>query len=90
LASSGEPTRPSGARPQDAIEELLTHDVFDLTWEILRMRRVKAGVLSASMYEGVESVMRRLAYDDTRMERSGASRLLKKSVGKALVFAIAA
>jgi hypothetical protein len=55
----------AGARPRDAIEELLTRDVLDLTWEILRLRRVKAGILNASMSEGVESVMDRLGYDDT-------------------------
>jgi hypothetical protein len=55
----------AGARPRDAIEELLTRDVLDLTWEILRLRRVKARILNASMHEGVESVMRRLGYGDT-------------------------
>jgi hypothetical protein len=55
----------AGARPRDAIEELLTRDAIDLTWEILRLRRVKAGILNASMHQGVESVMRRLGYGDT-------------------------
>ena len=55
----------AGARPRDAIEELLTRDVIDLTWEILRLRRVKAGILNASMHQGVESIMRRLGYGDT-------------------------
>jgi hypothetical protein len=31
------------ARPRDAIEEFFTRDVIDLTWEILRLRRAKAG-----------------------------------------------
>ena len=31
------------AQPSDAIEDLLTRDVIDLTWEIFRLRRVKAG-----------------------------------------------
>jgi hypothetical protein len=31
------------SRPRDAIEEFLLRDVIDLTWEILRLRRVKAG-----------------------------------------------
>jgi hypothetical protein len=29
------------ARPRDAIEEFLTRDFIDLTWEILRLRRMK-------------------------------------------------
>ena len=33
------------AQPRDAIEDLLTRDVIDLTWEVFRLRRVKAGIL---------------------------------------------
>jgi hypothetical protein len=54
----------AGAGPRDAIEELLIRDVIDLTWEIFRLRRAKAGILKASMYRGVESVMARLGYKD--------------------------
>jgi hypothetical protein len=54
----------AGARPRDGIEELLTRDVIDLTWEILRLHRVKAGIMNASMHEGVASIMRRLGYGD--------------------------
>ena len=35
------------AKPRDAIEEFLVRDVVDLTWEILRLRRVKVGTLRA-------------------------------------------
>jgi hypothetical protein len=31
-----------GAQPRDAVEEFLTRDVIDLTWDILRLRRMKA------------------------------------------------
>ncbi len=51
------------ARPRDAIEEFLTRDVIDLTWETLRLRRLKAGLLRASMGSGIESVMRSLGYN---------------------------
>ena len=50
------------ARPRDAIEEFLTRDAIDLTWEILRLRRMKVGLLRASMGSGIESVMRSLGY----------------------------
>jgi hypothetical protein len=33
------------ASPWDAIEEVRIRDVVDLTWEILRLRRDKAGIL---------------------------------------------
>jgi hypothetical protein len=55
----------AGAGPRDPIEELLIRDVIDLTWEIFCLRRAKAGILKASMYRGIESVMDRLGYDDT-------------------------
>ena len=61
----------AGARPRDAIEELLARDVIDLSWEILRLRRIKMGVLKASMYEGVAKVMEDLGYEET-MESSKA------------------
>ena len=51
------------ARPRDAIEEFLTRDAIDLTWEILRLRRMKVGLLRASMGKGIESVMRSLGYN---------------------------
>jgi hypothetical protein len=31
------------AQPADAIEEFLVRDVIDLTWEVLRARRLKVG-----------------------------------------------
>ena len=55
------------AQPADAIEEFLTRDVIDLTWEILRLRRLKAGLLRASVGSGVTSVMADLGY----VERKG-------------------
>ena len=44
----------SAVKPRDAIEEFLIRDAIDLTWEILRLRRAKAGILKASMNTGVE------------------------------------
>ncbi len=44
-------------RPKDAIEEFLIRDVIDLTWEVLRLRRIKAGILKASMGAGVRNVL---------------------------------
>jgi hypothetical protein len=49
-------------RPKDALEELLLRDVIDLTWEILRLRRVKTGMLRASMGAGVGSALSAIAY----------------------------
>src|SRR6516225_5193537 len=48
--------------PRDAIEEFLVRDVVDLTWEILRLRRIKAGMLRASMSAGVGKVLDAVGY----------------------------
>jgi hypothetical protein len=48
----------AAAQPKDAIEEFLTRDVVDLTWEIFRLRRLKAGLLRASSSSGVSNVWR--------------------------------
>ena len=80
----------AGARPRDAIEELLTRDVIDLTWEILRLRRVKAGILNASMHQGVESIMRRLGYGDTvnsSKKSAAGDKRARKEVTRALAAA---
>jgi hypothetical protein len=45
------------ARPRDAIEEFLTRDVIDLTWDIFRLRRMKAGLLRASAGKGVRRIL---------------------------------
>jgi hypothetical protein len=45
------------SRPRDAVEEFLLRDVIDLTWEILRLRRLKAGTIKASMSDGVRKVL---------------------------------
>src|SRR5271165_2749488 len=62
------------AQPRDAIEEFLTRDVIDLTWEILRLRRLKAGLLRASIGSGVRRVMESLGYDER--EGYGSARKL--------------
>jgi hypothetical protein len=50
------------ALPRDAIEEFLVRDVVDLTWEILRLRRIKARLLKASLDAGVSQVLGSVGY----------------------------
>jgi hypothetical protein len=50
------------SRPRDAIEEFLIRDVIDLTWEVLRLPRVKAGILRASMGVGVRQALTEVGY----------------------------
>src|SRR5947209_18069165 len=41
----------------DIIEEAWVRDVVDLTWEVLRMRRLKASLLNACAREGIEKAL---------------------------------
>ena len=52
----------SSAKPGDAIEEILVRDVIDLTWEVLRLRRIKSGLVKANMHSGVRSVLEAVRY----------------------------
>jgi hypothetical protein len=52
------------AKPRDAIEDLLTRDVIYLSWEVLRLRRLKAGLLRVAIGSGISAVMYRLGYEE--------------------------
>ena len=65
----------NAAKPRDAIEEFLIRDTIDLTWEMLRLRRAKAGILKASMNTGVEGVLKALGFDQTMESRYYAQEL---------------
>jgi hypothetical protein len=54
----------AAAQPRDAIEDLLTRDVIDLSWEVLRLRRLKAGLLRVAIGSGISAVMYRLGYEE--------------------------
>ena len=54
----------NAANPRDAIEDLLTRDVIVLSWEALRLRRLKAGLLRGATSSTIYQVMRRLGYED--------------------------
>jgi hypothetical protein len=44
-------------KPKDFLEEMWVRDVADLTWEILRMRRLKAALVASAMTRGLESIL---------------------------------
>ena len=81
------------AKPRDAIEEFLIRDVIDLTWEILRLRRLKAGLLRASIDNGVREVMDSLGYGEGRRygyvrELAGSWAAGEKSAKKEVAIAL--
>jgi hypothetical protein len=43
--------------PKDVIEEFWVRDVVDLSWEAVRLRRIKASVLTAAMHRALEKVL---------------------------------
>jgi hypothetical protein len=43
-------------KPQDFIEELLVQDVIELSWDVRRMRRYKAALLSSWSWRGVQEL----------------------------------
>jgi hypothetical protein len=56
------------SRPKHAIEEILIRDVIDLSWEVLGLRRVKAGILWASIGAGAEQALAEVGYSDLEMD----------------------
>jgi hypothetical protein len=75
--------------PKDAIEDLLTRDVIDLSWEVLRLRRLKAGLLRGATSSSIYQVMCRLGYEDECAWKLAAnwaaeSKAAKKEVAGAL------
>jgi hypothetical protein len=51
-------------RPTDILEEILVRDVVDLDWDVIRVRRLKAHLLSSSAYKGLIEVLRPLICSD--------------------------
>jgi hypothetical protein len=45
--------------PSDILEEIWVRDVVDMVWDALRLRRLKAQVLTVSAYEGMHTILRR-------------------------------
>jgi hypothetical protein len=53
--------RISGAvKPADIFEEIWVRDIVDLVWEALRLRRLKANLMTATAYRGLEQILKPL------------------------------
>jgi hypothetical protein len=44
-------------QPADVLEEIWIRDVVDLSWEVFRLRRLKAELMAASAHEGMQEVL---------------------------------
>jgi hypothetical protein len=53
--------RISGAvKPADIFEEIWVRDLVDLVWEAIRLRRLKASLMTATAYRGLEQILKPL------------------------------
>jgi hypothetical protein len=43
-------------KPKDVLEEIWVRDVVDLTWDTLRMRRLKAALLASAMSQAIDKM----------------------------------
>lgn len=48
--------------PTNILEEILVRDVVDCDWEVTRLRRLKAHLISSSAYQGLSEVLRPLIF----------------------------
>src|SRR5262249_6412175 len=44
-------------KPADIIEQILVRDVVDISWEILRLRRLQANLIQAHAYSGMSETL---------------------------------
>jgi hypothetical protein len=52
----------AAVKPTDFVEELLLRDAIDLTWDIFRLRHMKAGLLRAAAGKGVRRILSTIGY----------------------------
>ena len=64
----------AAVQPADMIEEILVRDIADLDWDICRLRRVKANLITATVSEGLEPALRPLV-DEMGSHESDEERL---------------
>src|SRR5262249_50466668 len=44
-------------QPADVLEEIWIRDVVDLCWEVFRLRRLKAALMTSAAHEGMEQLL---------------------------------
>ena len=66
----------AAVKPADILDEIWVRDVVDLVWETHRWRRLKANLITATSYKGVEAVVEPMIGDGpaSPLARSWAKR----------------
>jgi len=49
--------------PVDILEEISVRDFVDLTWEVLRWRRLKSSLMAASAFKGLQKVLEPFSFE---------------------------
>jgi hypothetical protein len=44
-------------KPEDIFVELWARDIADLDWEVSRLRRLQASLMTAAAYEGLQKIL---------------------------------
>jgi hypothetical protein len=44
-------------KPADILEDIWVRDLVDLTWDVFRLRRLKANVMAANAYKGLSEIL---------------------------------
>jgi len=52
-----------GVKPADIFEEIFVRDFVDLTWEVLRWRRLKSSLMAASAFKGLQRVLEPFSFE---------------------------
>jgi len=50
----------AAVKPADILEDIWVRDIVDRVWEILRLRRLKANLITATAYNGLQTVLQPL------------------------------
>jgi hypothetical protein len=61
-------------QPSDVLEQIWMRDIVDLTWEVFRLRRLKASLMSAAAHEGMAEVLRPLVDCPEQLAKGWARR----------------
>src|SRR5262245_32663466 len=61
--------RISGAvKPSDIFEEIWVQDIVDLVWEVVRLRRLSASLMTATAHRAVETILEPFISDYSKRE----------------------
>ena len=61
-------------KPSDIIEDIWVRDIVDLTWEILRLRRYKQGLIETAMGDALPQVLGEMVQHGTNFTPTSHAR----------------